>query len=113
VLNPAFGQGVGKILSEITVLNTILSETIPPSSTASVPPQFSHKFFPRAQAVTVSMYDMNRMLDYGYGTTTPQEGDTLAFGEWFRNYFFNLMGVCEKVRLVAYWYRYVKSNEMC
>ena len=101
MLNPAFGQGLGKILSEISVLNTVLSDLLPPSSAASLPSHFPHKFLQRAQQVTKHMDNMNRRLDYGYDTTTPLEGDSLEYGESFRRYFVGLMNLCEKVRLWA------------
>jgi len=99
-LNPAFGQGLSKILMEITVLNSTLLTLTPPSS-PSIPSSFSVSFLKRAKQLTQSMYDLNRMLDYGYDTTSPQEGESLLLGEAFRNHWVKLLRLCEQDRSIA------------
>ncbi|KAF9520490.1 hypothetical protein BS47DRAFT_1335655 [Hydnum rufescens UP504] len=99
-LNPAFGQGLSKILMEITVLNSTLLTLAPPSS-PSIPSSLSVSFLKRAKQLTQSMYDLNRMLDYGYDTTDPQEGESLLLGEAFRNHWVKLLRLCEQDGSVA------------
>jgi hypothetical protein len=100
-LNPAFGQGLSKILIEITVLNSTLLTLAPPSS-PSIPSSLSVSFLKRAKQLTQSMYDLNRMLDYGYDTTSPQEGESLLLGEAFRNHWVKLLRLCEQVRVMTF-----------
>ncbi|KAF8321410.1 uncharacterized protein EI90DRAFT_3079301 [Cantharellus anzutake] len=86
-VNPVFGQGVSRLLFNAAVLNSTLHQALQPAAGhAELPRGFSHSYFKRAFPIDKGMFDVNRMLDYGYDSTVPQPGETLAFGTTFRKY---------------------------
>ncbi|KAF8313288.1 uncharacterized protein EI90DRAFT_3294529 [Cantharellus anzutake] len=91
-VNPVFGQGVIKVLTNSVILNTILHNALkPPMTKPQLPSHLSQSYFKRALTIDRRMFDTNRMLDYGYDTTIPQAGETLEFGAGFRNHWMTLM----------------------
>lgn len=100
-VNPIFGQGMTKALSDVTFLNTSL-HTLFSSSTSgssSIPPGFAQSYLKRQIPAAKGMYDLTKWLDYGYGTTIPEElkGETNETGQWLRNYWGGLMGAASTV----------------
>ena len=84
MVDPTYGQGIGKLLSDITYLNATLRPLFlrtasPSAAPPSIPPSFSRTYFKRQLPCTKDLYDANRKLDYGYGTTTPEAGETLVW----------------------------------
>jgi hypothetical protein len=99
-VNPCFGQGVNKALTDITFLNTTLANLVPPRS-ARLPAHFSKEFLKRAEPASHGMYDINRMLDYGHNSTIPQAGESLQHGKWFRKYWSGLLRVSGRDKVVS------------
>jgi hypothetical protein len=95
-VNPGWGQGITKAMCDSTYLSSTLANLVPPWSTG-LPAHFSKEFLKRATPCSRSMYDQNRMLDYGFHTTIPQAGESLQYGAWFRWYWDGLLRVCCRV----------------
>ncbi|TFL01388.1 hypothetical protein BDV98DRAFT_568020 [Pterulicium gracile] len=72
VINPIFGQGCGKAMADILLLDRMLRH-----DSGITSPTFSTRFF-RDQAKHIQpMWDMTKAFDYGKSTTQPSNGETL------------------------------------
>ena len=104
-MNPIFGQGISKILSDVTLLNSCFRNLFSAPSSSSpphIPASFSLAYFTRQLPSAQGMHDIDRMLDYGYADTRPQAGETLEYGEWFRKYWVGLLQVVNEVKARHY-----------
>ncbi|KAF8332304.1 uncharacterized protein EI90DRAFT_3122737 [Cantharellus anzutake] len=102
-VNPIFSQGMMKALQNAVMLNTTLHKHITGFTTdtdATLLP-ISRSYFALANQVCLHMYIFNRMFDYGYPTTKPQEGETLEYGARFRVYWKYLNRASQKSTMVA------------
>ncbi|KAF8335921.1 uncharacterized protein EI90DRAFT_3047555 [Cantharellus anzutake] len=102
-VNPMFAQGMMKALENAVVLNTALHKHITDATdTANVTSlPISSSYFAMANQISIPIYDLNRSFDYGYPTTTPQEGDSLEYGARFRAYWKYLNQASQKNTMVA------------
>ncbi|KAF8328078.1 uncharacterized protein EI90DRAFT_3065502 [Cantharellus anzutake] len=102
-VNPLFAQGMMKALGSVTVLNTALhrhiTDSTPDANVASLP--ISRSYFELANQICIPIYDLNRSLDFGFLSSTPQEGDTLEYGARFRAYWKYLNQASQKNTMVA------------
>jgi hypothetical protein len=98
-LNPVFGQGCTKAAQDATTLDAILRAC----SGSQVPDDFAKKMLDLQTPRSRVFFDNNRTmgmklprsfvfssltspLDYGYSTTIPMKGETLAKGAFLRKY---------------------------
>ncbi|KAG8926052.1 hypothetical protein FRC02_009254 [Tulasnella sp. 418] len=81
-LNPIFGQGCFKALSDAATLDALLRKT--PGST--VPTSFSSSFFKKQKARIETMWSGTRTQDYGFPDTIPVAGESLSDGALMREY---------------------------
>ncbi|TFK99946.1 hypothetical protein BDV98DRAFT_570475 [Pterulicium gracile] len=80
VVNPIFGQGCGKAMFGVLLLDKMLRQTPAGHFDAS----FSKRFFNELYSRTEILWHTNKSMDYAYATTTPCEGETLAYGRFSR-----------------------------
>lgn len=92
-VNPVFAQGTTKLASDAVILNSTLRALV---QNSDIPDDFSRRYFTRQLPSAKSMFDVTRMLDYGFPTTTPQSDEDLEFGRWFRYYWLGLVRVVSK-----------------
>ncbi|KAJ7573670.1 hypothetical protein C8J56DRAFT_981857 [Mycena floridula] len=96
-VNPVFGQGCVKAIMGAITLNTLLC-TVP---SGALPEGFSDKFFAMQSAKIRPIWDVTRIGDYGWSTTVPMEGETLATSWLVRWYGRHLFDVAFKDQEVA------------
>ncbi|KAG8993909.1 hypothetical protein FRB95_014179 [Tulasnella sp. JGI-2019a] len=82
-LNPIYGQGCTKAMMDAVTLDSLLRHV---PSQQDLPPDFSKKFFHKAVARTKGIWDGNKANDYGFSTTEPAKGETLATGSFARSF---------------------------
>ncbi|KAF8335956.1 uncharacterized protein EI90DRAFT_3152922 [Cantharellus anzutake] len=95
-LNPAFGQGITKILSELAFIHAILRESQSGPSLS-----VSQTYFTRSAAVVHDMYTFNKFLDYGHSTTVPEEGESKEVGKDSREFWASLMELTQQSKTVT------------
>ncbi|KAG8871104.1 hypothetical protein FRB97_009008 [Tulasnella sp. 331] len=104
-LNPVYGQGCTKALMDAVALDSLLRRV---PSGRELPSDFSNSYFKKAAARTGSMWDGNKANDYGWPSTEPVKGETLAKGTFIRNFGRHVVYVCRKDgRLFRMWQRVV------
>ncbi|THU91062.1 hypothetical protein K435DRAFT_841195 [Dendrothele bispora CBS 962.96] len=82
-VNPVFGQGSTKAMMGAVSLNNILQEF---NMSRTIPENFSRRFFNDQAGKLKPLWTGNKMVDYSYKTTIPEQGETLetgAFLQWY------------------------------
>ncbi|THU97258.1 hypothetical protein K435DRAFT_857772 [Dendrothele bispora CBS 962.96] len=82
-VNPVFGQGGTKAMMGAVSLNTVLQEL---HTSKKIPEDFSQRFFNIQAGKLKPLWAGNKMADYSYKTTTPEQGETLETGAYLRWY---------------------------
>ncbi|KAK0215034.1 hypothetical protein IW262DRAFT_1404470 [Armillaria fumosa] len=80
-VNPIFGQGCSKAIYGAICLNTLL-QIVP----ASIPKDFSKKYFRMHADKIEPLWSTTKVVDYAFATTVPVSGETLSEGAWLRWY---------------------------
>ncbi|KAG8993378.1 hypothetical protein FRB93_001991 [Tulasnella sp. JGI-2019a] len=94
-LNPVYGQGCTKAMIEAVTLDSLLRRT---PSQQDLPSGFVASYFKKATTRIKSMWDGNKAVDYGWTSTEPSKGETLAVGRFTRNFGRHVTYVCRKNR---------------
>ncbi|KAG8982695.1 hypothetical protein FRB93_007916 [Tulasnella sp. JGI-2019a] len=92
-LNPIYGQGCTKAMIDAVTLDSLLHR-IP--SQQDLPPDFVTSYFKKAAGRTEVMWDGNKATDYGWTSTEPAKGETLAVGAFTRNFGKHVTYVCQQ-----------------
>jgi len=83
--NPMFGQGIFRILTNVTSLNAAFLKHVDRSDTlTTVPPTVSRDYFATSIPSSIVLFDANRYMDYNYSSTVPQAGETREDGRFYR-----------------------------
>ncbi|KAG8993377.1 hypothetical protein FRB95_006375 [Tulasnella sp. JGI-2019a] len=104
-LNPIYGQGCSKAMMDAVAINSLLRQV---SHQQDLPPDFAASYFQKATNRTKGMWDSNKATDYGWDSTEPAKGETLAVGTFGRNFAKHITYVCRKnPKLFAMWLQVV------
>ncbi|KAK7453568.1 hypothetical protein VKT23_011845 [Stygiomarasmius scandens] len=88
-VNPIYAQGGCKAVMGVAALNTLLYG-LEKNEIRGIPEDFSKRFF-RVQADKIKpIWTGNKMIDYSYDTTIPEQGETLEAGSYIRWYLHQL-----------------------
>ncbi|KAF5358630.1 hypothetical protein D9758_007762 [Tetrapyrgos nigripes] len=99
-VNPVYGQGGLKAVTGAAILNTILHD-LNKRRISMIPPDFSSRFLHTQAEKLTPLWTGNKMVDYAYKTTVPQEGETLEVGSYIRWYLSKLEALCGKDKQVG------------
>lgn len=80
IVNPLYGQGCGKVMVGLLLLDQMLRKT----TSGQFDPAFSSKFFKGLKKRTAGLWETSKVADYGYPYTQPCEGETLKVGSFER-----------------------------
>ncbi|TFK96539.1 hypothetical protein BDV98DRAFT_597446 [Pterulicium gracile] len=80
IVNPLYGQGCGKVMIGLLLLDQMLRKTAP----RQFSPTFGQEFFKGLKVRTAGLWDTSKFADYGYPYTEPCEGETLQVGNFER-----------------------------
>ncbi|KAG8853499.1 hypothetical protein FRB96_008101 [Tulasnella sp. 330] len=97
-LNPTYGQGIVKSVMDSVALDSLLRK-VPSRCGGGIPADFSTRFFNKAVARTEGMWEATKAQDYGFPTTVPAKGETLAMGAFMRAFGRHLMYAGVKVAI--------------
>ncbi|THU97455.1 hypothetical protein K435DRAFT_778036 [Dendrothele bispora CBS 962.96] len=106
VVNPIYGQGGTKAMIGAVSLNSTLHQLYKKSRTEQekqtfLPQDFSQRFF-RTQANKIaSIWMGNKMIDYAFKSTIPEEGETLDTGSFIRWYLNRLERLCDSDKQIG------------
>ncbi|KAK7453513.1 hypothetical protein VKT23_011792 [Stygiomarasmius scandens] len=94
-VNPVFAQGTAKAMMGAVSLNNVLQE-LDDIKSKTIPEDFSQRFFRRQADKIKPLWARNKMADYSYKTTIPEEGETLETGSLIRWYVHKLEELSDK-----------------
>ncbi|KAF5358627.1 hypothetical protein D9758_007741 [Tetrapyrgos nigripes] len=94
-VNPVFGQGGSKAMMGAVALNNVLQDLYM-NNVNGIRADFSQRVFRNQADKIAPLWDGNKMVDYAYKTTIPEEGETLDKGATIRWYLHKLQAMCDK-----------------
>ncbi|THU91057.1 hypothetical protein K435DRAFT_863771 [Dendrothele bispora CBS 962.96] len=97
-VNPVFGQGGTKAMMGAVSLNNILQEF---HMSRIIPEDFSRRFFNDQAGKLKPLWAGNKMIDYSYKTTIPEQGETLETGAVLRWYLQKLQVLASKDKQIG------------
>jgi hypothetical protein len=81
-LNPVFGHGCTKAMICILQLDSMLRKC----TDGVLPPDFSRRYAETASERVMGIWSTTKAMDYGFSSTTPSAGETLAHGKSIRRF---------------------------
>ncbi|THV03384.1 hypothetical protein K435DRAFT_852044 [Dendrothele bispora CBS 962.96] len=97
-VNPVFGQGGTKAMMGAVSLNNILQDL---HMSRTIPEDFSRRFFNDQAGKLKPLWVGNKMIDYSYKTTIPEQGETLETGAFLRWYLQKLETLASKDKQIG------------
>ncbi|THU97261.1 hypothetical protein K435DRAFT_69481 [Dendrothele bispora CBS 962.96] len=97
-VNPVFGQGGTKSMMGAVSLNNVLQEL---HMSKTIPEDFSRRFFKDQAGKLAPLWTSNKMVDYAYKTTIPEQGETLETGAFIRWYLHKLEVLSDKDKQIG------------
>ncbi|KAH7924669.1 hypothetical protein BV22DRAFT_1090482 [Leucogyrophana mollusca] len=109
-VNPVFGQGIMKATLGVISMNNILHDVAASSKAgvhvSALPSTFAKDFFATQWSKIGPIWQSTRVYDYGWDSTIPIPGETLAYGSWLRWFQRNILTLSQTDREAcsAFWH---------
>ncbi|QRV98129.1 FAD-binding domain protein [Ceratobasidium sp. AG-Ba] len=98
-VNPVFGQGISKVLIDVTSLNGALLDTkLSEKQGYSLPDTFSLEMIARQHPRVMHMWDSTKDSDYGRRNTVLIPGESSDSGRFGRNYWRGIVSIAGRVQ---------------